>query len=396
MDIKPEYLNLPIIVDIGSGLIKAGISGQETPKAKIPNYIGEPKYLKILRSFSKDTQEIKDEYIGEDCVKYLGILKLKYPIKNGIFQNENDILAIFKHIYKKLEISNEQIREHPILITEPLLNPYSNREKIANILFENLSAPALFFASQPILSLFSTSNTSGVILESGEGVTQSCVVYEGYSIPNSYIRNNYGGRDVTDYFQTLLKKQGYSFSTISEFEIVRKIKEEICFTVVGSSSNNPLSNISNLELGNKNKSESSNTYNLPDGNAIKIGEEKSLAPEILFNPSIIGSEHLSFQEMIVTSINKVDIDLRKNLFNNILISGGNTLFKGIQEKFHTEIKYLSPKNMKVKIHSPGNRLLSCWTGGNVISTLEIFKKMWVTRDDWSEKGNKSIIHVKTI
>ena len=396
MDVKPEYLKLPIIIDIGSGIIKAGISGQESPKTIFPNYIGEPKYSKVLRSFSKDNQEMKEQYIGKDCSKYLGILKLRYPVKNGIFENEQDILTVFKYIYQNLEINNEEIREHPILITESLLNPYSNREKIASALFENLSAPAIFFASQPILSLFSTSNTSGVILESGEGVTQSCVVYEGYSIPNSYIRNNYGGRDVTDYFQTLLKKQGYSFSTTSEFEIVKKIKEEICFTVVGSSSNNPLSNISNLELGNKNKSESSNTYNLPDGNAIKIGEEKSLAPEILFNPSIIGSEHLSFQEMIVTSINKVDIDLRKNLFNNILISGGNTLFKGIQEKFHTEIKYLSPKNMKVRIHSPGNRLLSCWTGGNVISTLEIFKKMWVTKDDWGEKGNKSIIHIKTI
>ena len=396
MDVKPEYLKLPIIIDIGSGIIKAGISGQESPKTIFPNYIGEPKYSKVLRSFSKDNQEMKEQYIGKDCSKYLGILKLRYPVKNGIFENEQDILTVFKYIYQNLEINNEEIREHPILITESLLNPYSNREKIASALFENLSAPAIFFASQPILSLFSTSNTSGVILESGEGVTQSCVVYEGYSIPNSYIRNNYGGRDVTDYFQTLLKKQGYSFSTTSEFEIVKKIKEEICFTVVGSSSNNPLSNISNLELGNKNKSESSNIYNLPDGNAIKIGEEKSLAPEILFNPSIIGSEHLSFQEMIVTSINKVDIDLRKNLFNNILISGGNTLFKGIQEKFHTEIKYLSPKNMKVRIHSPGNRLLSCWTGGNVISTLEIFKKMWVTKDDWGEKGNKSIIHIKTI
>ena len=396
MDVKPEYLKLPIIIDIGSGIIKAGISGQESPKTIFPNYIGEPKYSKVLRSFSKSNQEMKEQYIGKDCSKYLGILKLRYPVKNGIFENEQDILTVFKYIYQNLEINNEEIREHPILITEPLLNPYSNREKIASALFENLSAPAIFFASQPILSLFSTSNTSGVILESGEGVTQSCVVYEGYSIPNSYIRNNYGGRDVTDYFQTLLKKQGYSFSTTSEFEIVKKIKEEICFTVVGSSSNNPLSNISNLELGNKNKSESSNTYNLPDGNAIKIGEEKSLAPEILFNPSIIGSEHSSFQEMIVTSINKVDIDLRKNLFNNILISGGNTLFKGIQEKFHTEIKYLSPKNMKVRIHSPGNRLLSCWTGGNVISTLEIFKKMWVTKDDWGEKGNKSIIHIKTI
>ena len=397
MDVKPEYLKLPIIIDIGSGIIKAGISGQESPKTIFPNYIGEPKYSKVLRSFSKDNQEMKEQYIGKDCSKYLGILKLRYPVKNGIFENEQDILTVFKYIYQNLEINNEEIREHPILITEPLLNPYINREKIASALFENLSAPAIFFASQPILSLFSTSNTSGVILESGEGVTQSCVVYEGYSIPNSYIRNNYGGRDVTEYFQTLLKKQGYSFSTTSEFEIVRKMKEEICFTAIGNS-NSVLSNMSgHFDLGgNKNKSESSNTYNLPDGNAIKIGEEKCIAPEILFNPSIIGSEYLSFQEMIVTSINKVDIDLRKNLYTNVLISGGNTLFKGIQEKFHTEIKYLSPKNMKVKIHSPGNRLLSCWTGGNVISTLEIFKKMWVTRDDWSEKGNKSIIHVKTI
>ena len=397
MDVKPEYLKLPIIIDIGSGIIKAGISGQEAPKTIFPNYIGEPKYSKVLRSFSKDNQEMKEQYIGKDCSKFFGILKLRYPVKNGIFENEQDILTVFKYIYQNLEINNEEIREHPILITEPLLNPYINREKIASALFENLSAPAIFFASQPILSLFSTSSTSGVILESGEGVTQSCVVYEGYSIPNSYIRNNYGGRDVTDYFQTLLKKQGYSFSTTSEFEIVRKMKEEICFTAIGNS-NSVLSNMSgHLDFGgNKNKSESSNTYNLPDGNAIKIGEEKSLAPEILFNPSIIGSEHSSFQEMIVTSINKVDIDLRKNLFNNILISGGNTLFKGIQEKFHTEIKYLSPKNMKVRIHSPGNRLLSCWTGGNVISTLEIFKKMWVTKDDWGEKGNKSIIHIKTI
>ena len=395
MDIK--YLKLPIIIDIGSGIIKAGISGQDIPKVIFPNYIGEPKYSKVLRSFSKDNQEIQEQYIGKDCLKFLGILKLRYPVKNGIFENEQDILTIFKYIYQNLEIDNEEISEHPILITEPLLNPYSNREKIASALFENLSAPAIFFASQPILSLFSTSNTSSIILESGEGVTQSCVVYEGYSIPNSYIRNNYGGKDVTEYFQTLLQRQGYSFTTTSEFEIVKKMKEDICFTTINSNIGNALNNISNLDLsGNKNKSESSGIYNLPDGNAIKIGDEKSLAPEILFNPSIIGSENLSFQEMIISSINKVDIDLRKNLYNNVFISGGNTLFKGIQEKFHTEIKNLAPKNMKVKLHTPGTRLLSCWTGGNVISTLEIFKKMWVTREEWVEKGNKSIIHVKTI
>ena len=396
MDIK--YLKLPIIIDIGSGIIKAGISGQDIPKVIFPNYIGEPKYSKVLRSFSKDNQEIQEQYIGKDCLKFLGILKLRYPVKNGIFENEQDILTIFKYIYQNLEIDNEEISEHPILITEPLLNPYSNREKIASALFENLSAPAIFFASQPILSLFSTSNTSSIILESGEGVTQSCVVYEGYSIPNSYIRNNYGGKDVTEYFQTLLQRQGYSFTTTSEFEIVKKMKEDICFTTINSNISNPLNNISNLDLsGNKNKSESSGIYNLPDGNAIKIGDEKSLAPEILFNPSIIGSENLSFQEMIISSINKTDIQIRKKAYENIWLSGGNTSFKDLNEKLIDELKTKLGKGLFINIleNDKIKPQYRCWIGGNIISTLEIFKKMWVTKNDWNETGNE-IVHIKTI
>ena len=119
--------------------------------------------------------------------------------------NDQDIMPIFNHIYSKLGISPEEISEHPVLITEPLLNPYINREKIAISLFDDMSVPSLFFASQPILSLFSTSNTSGIILESGEAVSQSCIVYEGYSLPNTFERFDYGGGDVTKYLKLLLK-----------------------------------------------------------------------------------------------------------------------------------------------------------------------------------------------
>lgn len=314
----------------------------------------------------------------------MGILKLRYPVKNGVFQNEQDILTLFNYIYSKLEINSEEIKDHPVLVTEPLLNPYSNREKIASALFESLGVPALFFASQPILSLFSTSNTSGLVLESGEGVTQTCVVYEGYSIPNSYLRYDYGGRNVTEYLQLLLKRVGYSFTSSSEFEIVKKIKENTCYTM--------LFNIDNARI----PTETGMTqYYLPDGCHINLGEEKILAPEILFNPSLLGLEYLSFQEMIVTSLNKVDIDLRNQLYSYILLSGGNTYFKGIQEKVHTEIKKLAPKRMKIKLHIPSNRKYACWIGGNVISTLEIFKKMWITKHEWSDKGTK-LIHTKTI
>ena len=201
----------------------------------------------------------------------MGIIKLRYPVKNGIFSNEKDILFIFNYLYTKLGLNSEEIEQHPVLITEPLLNPYTNRERIANTLFDNLGIPALFFASQPILSLFSTSSTSGSVLESGEGVTQSCVIYEGYSLPNSYERFDYGGADVSEYLKTLLKKRGYKFYNSTEFRLVNEIKENSCFC---------LSNKIKIDINDAKKGLNKNpiNYYLPDGTTISIGEERLLAP----------------------------------------------------------------------------------------------------------------------
>ena len=389
MEGKIEYLKLPIIVDIGSGEVKAGFSGEEKPKIIFKNYFGEPKYKKVLRTFEKENQELNDQYIGDDCDKYLGLIKLRFPVKHGVFENEQDILSVFNYLYSKLGINSQEIKEHPLLLTEPLLNPYINREKIAYSLFDNLGVPALFFASQPILSLFSTSSTSGTVLESGEGVTQSCVVYEGYSIPSSYERYNYGGADVTEYLKNLLKKRGYHFYNSTEFRLVNEIKENSCFCY----GNNNIKN----DIGDAKKSANKNpiNYYLPDGSSISVGDERLLAPEILFNPEYIGKEYLSFPDMIINSINKVDIQLKQKSYENILLSGGNTNFNGLNEQLHFELKNKLNKNMKVNLNKLEKPQYCCWIGGNIISTLEVFKKMWVTKNDWNEKGSK-VIHVKTI
>jgi len=144
----------------------------------------------------------------------MGILKLRYPIKNGVFTNEQDILTVFNHIYKKLDIKNEDnIKDHPIFITEPIMNPYYHRKQVAAALLDNMGVPAIFFGSQPILSLWATSERTGIILESGEGITQCSVVYESYSIPHSYVRYDFGGRNVTEYLQNLLRRAGQNFNT---------------------------------------------------------------------------------------------------------------------------------------------------------------------------------------
>jgi len=388
MEEKSENLKVPIIVDIGSGEIKAGFSGEEKPKIVFKNHIGEPKYKKVLRAFSSENEEINVQYIGEDCGKFMGVLKLRNPVNHGIFSNDQDILSVFNYIYSKLGLNTEEIGQHPVLVTEPLLNPYTNRERIATTLFDNLGVPALFFASQPILSLFSTSNTSGTVLESGEGVTQSCVVCEGYSLPNSYERFDYGGADVTEYLKILLKKKGYQFYNSTEFRLVNEIKENSCFCI---------SNNINIDINNAKKGLNKNpiNYYLPDGTTISIGEERLLAPEILFNLEYIGKEYLNFTDIIMSSIDKVDIQLRQKSYENILLSGGNTAIRGLLEKLTNEIKNRANKNLNINLKSTPKPEYCCWLGGNMISTLEMFKTMLVSKSDWSEKGNK-IIHIKTI
>ena len=385
MNIKSDYFQKPIIIDLGSGQIKAGFGGQELPKKIFNNYIGEPKYKSIFKSTNKDNSIKKDIIIGSQCDKNLNVLKLRYPIKHGYFQNSEDIYPLFNYIFSILKIPPDEINSYPVLITEPLHNPVYNRENISHILFEKFLINKLFFASQPVLSLFSTSNTTGIILESGEGVTQSCVIYEGFSIPNSFERCDYGGEDVTNYLDDILKKLGFFFETSSEKQIIKEIKEKYCWACPKNINENIVKN-SEFEKEN---------HFLPDGNVIKLGVERIFPAEILYKPEMIGLEYPGFHEMIFNSINKVDIELRKKLYENILLSGGNTAIKGTSNKVFSEIKQLVNQNMKIKINSPKNPHLLSWIGGNVISELEIFKKMWITKEDWEEKGD-SILQEKTI
>ena len=374
MDSKSLYSKTPIIVDIGTSTIKAGISGQEKPSLVFPNYFGEKKYSKSIGSWEEDNK--KNIIIGNDCNKYLGVIKLKYPLSHGIFNDIKDIESIFDYIYSNLDIGITEIKEHPVLIAEPILNPQENRINIAKVLFDKHKVENIFFASQPILSLFSTSSTSGAVLETGDGVTQSCIIYEGYAIPGSYKRINLGGKEVTEYLQYLLNKKGYELNNSDGFQITKKIKEELC------------------EINNNNNNLENKNYKLPDRSIIEIRQERFLAPEILFNPLLREYEYPGIPEILFESINKTNLDLKLQLYDSILLSGGNTNIKGIKERIYKEIKKLAPKNAKVRLHTPSNPEYCSWIGGNIISSLEIAKEMWISLKKKKKKGD--IIHTRTI
>ncbi|KAK9717189.1 centractin- actin- protein of the dynactin complex [Basidiobolus ranarum] len=375
MEYEDVLTNQPVVIDNGSGVVKAGFAGDDQPKCFFPSFVGRPKHVRMMAGAVEG-----DVFIGKRAEELRGLLKIKYPMEHGIVTDWDDMERIWQHIYsEELKTLSE---EHPVLLTEAPLNPRQNREQAAQIFFETFNVPAFFTSIQAVLSLYSSGRTTGIVLDSGDGVTHAVPVFEGFAMPHAIRRVDIAGRDVTDYLQLLLRKSGYQFNTTAEKEIVRVIKEKTCYVAL---------NPSNEE---KDISGKFDDFMLPDGNIIKLGAERFRAPEILFNPEIIGQEFPGVHQVVVDSINKADLDLRKSLFSNVVLSGGSTLCKGFGDRLLNEVKKLAVKDTKIKIFAPPERKYSTWIGGSILASLSTFKKMWGAAEEYQE--DPDIIHKKTI
>lgn len=367
--------NQPVVIDNGSGLIKAGFAGDQIPKHHFPNFIGRPKHVRVMAGALEG-----DVFLGPDAEEHRGLLTIKYPMEHGIVTDWNDMERIWQYIYSKDQLQTFS-EEHPVLLTEAPLNPRRNREKAAEIFFETFNVPALFISMQAVLSLYATGRTTGAVLDSGDGVTHAVPIYEGFAMPHSIIRSDIAGRDVTRYLRLLLRKEGHNFHTSAELEIVRTIKQKACYLSL-----NPLKEES-ME-GEK------SMYTLPDGSSIELGPSRFRAPELLFRPDLIGEEFEGIHEVLTYAIQRSDMDLRRVLYSNIVLSGGSTLFKGFGDRLLSEVKKITPKDIKIRISAPQERLYSTWIGGSILASLDTFKKMWVSKREYNEEGFKAI-HRKT-
>ncbi|NVM02434.1 MAG: actin family protein [Candidatus Helarchaeota archaeon] len=374
---EEEILGKPVVIDNGTGITKNGYAGEDQPRSVFPTLIGYPKYTSIMTDVEHYTREY---YIGEEALQLRGVLRLNYPIGHGIVEDWGAMEKIWHYtFYTDLRIDPA---EHPCLLTEPPLNPRPNREKMCEIMFETFNTPAIYVAMQAVLSLYASGRTTGLVCDSGTGVTHVVPIYEGFALTHAISRLDLAGRDITEYLMRLLRQRGYSLTTSAEKEIVRDIKEKLCYVALDPEKE--------LKLAEK-VSGMEKSYMLPDGETLTVGVERFLAPEVVFNPSAVGKESPPFDEVIVESVSKCDIDLRQDLYSNIVLSGGSTMFPGLKERLTREISEMIPENVEVKIIAPPERMYSVWIGGSILSSLRTFQKMWVTRKEYKEIG-PSVIH----
>ena len=363
-----------IIIDNGTGYCKAGLSGEEGPRAVFPACVGYPKYASGMVGGDK-----KEFFVGADAEAKRGVLKLNYPIEHGVVNNWDDMEKIWGHVFTN-ELRVDPV-EHNVMLTEAPMNPKENREKMAQIMFETFNVPGLYIAIQAVLSLYSAGKFTGIVTDSGDGVTHFVPIFDGYSLPHAVIRLDLAGRDLTEFMMKLLTETGTRFSTTAEKEICKAIKEKACYVA--------------LDFEEELKSVEPFDYELPDGTHVVVKDQRIRCPEALFKPAMVGKEGSGIGQTCYDSIQRCDIDVRKDLYNCVVLSGGTSMYNGLPERLTKEIKALAPESMKeeVKVIASPERKFAVWIGGSILSSISTFESMWITKNEYEESG-ATIVHRK--
>ena len=269
-------------------------------------------------------------------------------------------------------------------MTQTAFNPKPNKLKMIEIMFEVFNTPAFYVAIQSQLSLFASGSVNGIVFESGDGISQIVPCFEGYPIADVVSRLDLAGSDLNNYLIKILAKKNYSFKTAAQCDIIRDIKEKLCY-VASDFEQEMQTPASSVEK----------SFKLPDGETITIGNEHFRCPEALFQPSFVGMESPGIHELFDDTIRKCDVDIRKHLYCNIILSGGSTMFPGFSDRMLKEITYLGPTTMKIKVIAAPERKYFTWIGGSILASLSSFSQSFITKQDYDECG-PVIVHHKCL
>ncbi|KAL1405245.1 Actin-related protein 3 [Vanrija albida] len=420
----------PLVIDNGTGYTKMGFAGNSEPSFVFPTVIathqtsggsssssnaaprggrapppvaGKPSHLASKRGI-----EDLDFYIGDEAVANSKTYSLHYPIRHGMIDNWDQMERFWEQsIFKYLRAEPE---DHYVLLTEPPLNPPENRENTAEIMFESFNVAGLYIAVQAVLALAASWTSSkvaertltGVVIDSGDGVTHTIPVAEGYVIGSSIKHIPIAGRDITYFVQQLLRDRGESAQIPPEdqLRVAEKIKEDytyVCQDIVKEFKKYDTDPYRYFARFAGEHSVTGRKYDLD------VGYERFLAPEIFFNPEIYSSDFLTpLPEVVDTVIQTSPIDVRRGLYKNIVLSGGSTMFKDFGKRLQRDVKnivdgriagseersgsLMKSSGVEVNVISHKRQRYAVWYGGSLMASTPEFYNVSHSRADYEEYG----------
>ncbi|XP_069867384.1 actin-like protein 7B [Dipodomys merriami] len=361
-----------LIIDLGSQYCKCGYAGEPRPTYFISSTVG--KRSPELAADAGDTR--KETYVGHELLNMEASLKLVNPLKHGVVVDWDCVQNIWEYIFHTaMKILPE---EHAVLVSDPPLSPAGNREKYAELMFETFRVPAMHVTSQALLSIYSYGKTSGLVVESGHGVSHVVPISEGDVLPGLAGRATYAGGDLTNYLLQLLNEAGQKF-TDDHLHIIEHIKKKCCYAALLPEEEQGLG-LEELRVD----------YELPDGKVITIGQERFRCSEMLFKPSLAGCNQPSLPELTAACLARCqDTGFKEEMAASVLLCGGCTMLDGFPERFQRELSRLCPEDSPTVVAAP-ERKTSVWTGGSILASLQAFQQLWVSKEEFEERGSAAI------
>ena len=444
-----------LVVDNGTGFLKAGFAADNLPSFSFPSIVGRP-VLRAEEEALADDVVLKDIMVGDEAAAVRQALEISYPLENGVIRNWEDMEHVWNHLF--FDQMRIQPREKKCLLTEAPMNPKENRRKMIEVMMEKYGFGAMQVGIQAMLTLYAQGLLTGLVLDSGDGVTHVVAVYDGFVPQHLTRRLDVAGRHITRYLIKLLlcaypgrreKKggtapklcfgarerilepkridahtsrdtpaapltalpaahlprpvpaplaggavRGYAFNRTADFPTVAEIKEKLCYVALEPAKERVLAQETTVLM---------EKYLLPDGRTINIGRERFEAAEALFNPSLVDVESLGMSDLVFDVIQKAEQDIRPDLYKAIVLSGGTTMYPGLPSRLEHDLRALYLRDVlrgdksragKLKLHieDPPQRKHMVFLGASVLGDIMASRpEFWISREMYQEEGAARLV-----
>jgi len=365
--------NNTVVIDNGSGMIKAGFSGDDWPKATFPTIIGMPR-----NRFTGAALE--DVYVGDAAQAKRELLNLKWPMEDGLVTDWDAMEKVWYHVLMvELKAVPDQ---HGVVTTEPSVTSKKYREKMTEVMMESFNLQGYHVVTDAVMTMYASSKTDGLAVTAGHDSTYVLPVSCGFAMKPLARRFHTSGRHLTDFMKKLLNERGHNLTTYEDEQIAKAIKEKYCFIAEDFQEELEKSGDANMEK-----------YELPDGKVIDFSSERFRCPEALFQPELLGKDDPGLHHFIYNTVMREGIDEKEKYFSNIVLAGGCTMFSGIKERLQKELNALAKPEIAVDVTAAEHRKFLPFLGASIYSSLPNFKNMWITRKDYQDEG-PIVVHRK--
>ncbi|XP_037385241.1 uncharacterized protein LOC119260400 [Talpa occidentalis] len=338
-----------VVIDTGTGFTKCGLAGEDHVLSVVPSRVqllqhpvqGQPRYA------------VPENRDGSHSM-----------LNRGVVSDWDALEVLWQHLfYCRLGVQPEELA---VLVADSPISPRTNREKVAEILFERFHVPAMQTVHQALLALYAYGRTTGLVLGSGYGTSYVAPILTGDLAPLDTYRLDVAGCDLTEYLSQLLLAGGHSPPKAG---LVNQIKEACCYVAMDMAA----------EMA-RTQAQARVEFVLPDKQVITLGSERFCCPEALFQPSLLGLNQPGLPQLALLSISRLEAKQQEQLLANVVLEGGSTLVSGFPERLRRE---LGPH--ATVLGSP-HRAVAAWLGGSIMASRDSFQNLWLSRREYEEEG----------